>query len=140
MDNSVFELDHELILTIAKSFEKSFSNTIFDLDDLIQEAKLKLILNYSKIPSKSFRGYLATMIRNHFNSLLKKAKYQAMEPIQISDVKYQPIFFADTNISEQRVIDLLIAGYNATEICQLLGITYYKYRKILRSLREKIVT
>ncbi|HUV84122.1 MAG TPA: hypothetical protein VMV86_00340 [Methanosarcinales archaeon] len=134
-----FEVDNELMEQIAKQYERSFGGTILDIDDLIQEAKLKYLLSRHKIPLGSSKGYIATIIRNHFNSLLKKASYQATEIDYIPDMEFRPIFFAGTNTLEKQVLDLLIVSYSAIEICSILDITYYKYKQLLCKLRTKVL-
>ena len=129
-------ISEDTIIKIAVPYSKS--SRLYDLDDLIQEAKLKLLLVEKKLP-KDNAAYACTVIRNHFNSLMRKER-QVCKYDEILEQDYQSfVFFVATNQVENDVIDLFIMGYNQREICQMLEINRTSLLRVLRGLKQKVV-
>lgn len=129
----------DIIKSIASQYEDSMKHhSAVDLDDLIQEGRLKLLLLKRPLPVGNEKAYIGKVIRNCYNKIYNKE--QAEYAISLDEKpEYIPVVIMSTNTLELTLLDLIKTGYACHEICDMLDISYYRYCKLIDGVKKKIL-
>lgn len=147
----MFDKYEPFIRKTARTYSKSFEK----IEDLVQEGRIILfgcIRGYSSEYNLTFSYYFALCLKRGFNSILKRSSYY-MEDIRFeedtfSTIDYSKSFLARTesllSTEEERelyrfvILDEMSLSLYARKKHISYGRAYYKYKLMLKNLREKI--